>query len=101
MRLVLVEWIDAQADAVMWSGVDELETEPRLIRSVGYELPVTVPGHTSVAGSWDEAAEAYGGVMHIPDGMVCSVSVLDPRPEGGGCVNPFSYLGLSTPWRRR
>ena len=80
MRLVLVEWIDAQADAISWTERGELETEPRLIRSVGYLIEEVMDRHTSVAASWDEFAEVFGSVMHIPNRMVCSVSDLDPRP---------------------
>lgn len=81
MKLVLVEWIDAQADAVMWSGLEELETEPRLIRTVGYLIEDVIEGHTTVAGSWDEFAEVFGSVMHIPNGMVQNVRQLDPEPR--------------------
>ena len=77
MRLVLVEWTDAQADAVDWSTREELTTDARLIRTVGYVIPDVIDEHITVAASWDEYAEVFGSVMHIPDAMVKNVRELD------------------------
>ena len=79
MRLVLVEWIDAHADANTWSSRDELSDTPRLIRSVGYLLPPVIERHTTIAASWDRETDTYGSVMHIPDGMVKRTKRLKAR----------------------
>ena len=82
MRLVLVEWIDAQSDADQWATLDELHDEPRLIRTAGYLLPTVITEHTTVASSWDETTDTYGSVMHIPDDMVLTTVDLRPRKRG-------------------
>jgi hypothetical protein len=79
VRLVLVEWIDAQSDAETWLHRDELSDEPRLIRSVGYLLDEPIAGHTSVAASWDKSADVVGSVIHIPAAMVRRVVDLRQR----------------------
>jgi hypothetical protein len=83
VRLVLVEWIDAQSDAETWLHLDELNSEPRMIRSVGYLLESPIEGHMSVAASWDEFSRHVGSVMHIPDAMVRRVTDLKPRRRCG------------------
>ena len=82
MRPVLVEWIDAQADADRWTSRAELNREPRRIRTVGYIVADVIDGHTTVAASWDEDTDHYGAVMHIPDAMIVRVVKLRGRRAG-------------------
>jgi hypothetical protein len=66
-----IVWMDAFNDATNWTPTCELETKPRLIRSVGYLLPVVVPGYVSLAQSLDPWTDSVGSVLHIP--KVCIV----------------------------
>lgn len=61
-----VVWSDAFADATDWTATGDLETRPRLIRSVGYVLPDVVPGYLSLAQSLDPWTDSVGAVLHIP-----------------------------------
>lgn len=70
MQPTLVAWIDAQADAEHWTTAADLEHKPRIIRTIGYDIGEQVPGHLSLASSWDAESGCYGHVMHIPSACI-------------------------------
>ena len=66
--MVLIVWRDAHADAHGWTEIDDLDIEPRVVRTVGWMLDEVKAGHLSVAQSMDDTR--VDQVIHIPDGMV-------------------------------
>lgn len=60
----IVEWIDAHADAYGWTAIEDLDIQPRVIRSCGWLLDPIKPDHTSIAQSVTD--EHVDQVTHIP-----------------------------------
>jgi hypothetical protein len=68
IEAVLIEWIDAHADANGWCDRDDLDPEPRLITTVGIVLRNVKPQHLTVALSVDE--EKVDSVISIPTAVI-------------------------------
>jgi len=68
IEAVLIEWIDAHADANGWCDRDELDPEPRLITTVGIVLRNVKPNHLTVALSVDE--DKVDSVISIPTAVI-------------------------------
>jgi hypothetical protein len=68
IEAVLIEWIDAHADANGWCDRDDLDTEPRIITTVGIVLRNVKPQHLTVALSVDE--EKVDSVISIPTAVI-------------------------------
>jgi hypothetical protein len=68
IEAVLIEWIDAHADANGWCDRDDLDTEPRVITTVGIVLRNVKPQHLTVCLSVDE--EKVDSVISIPLAVV-------------------------------
>lgn len=84
--IVAVVWHDAHDDgANSWVAYDDIDPDPYMVVSVGVLLPNSAkPDHVSIARS---AAESYlDHVLHVPVGMVQSVTVL-------GFLEDFSAQG--------
>ena len=81
--IVAVVWHDAHDDgSATWVEREQIDPDPYMVVSVGILLPAdTKPDHVSVARS---IADVYlDHILHIPTGMVQSVTVL-------GCLEDFS-----------
>jgi hypothetical protein len=81
--IVAVVWHDAHDDgSASWVERDQIDPDPYMVVSVGILLPSdTKPNHVSVARS---IADVYlDHILHIPTGMIQSVTVL-------GCLEDFS-----------
>jgi len=68
IEAVLIEWIDAHADANGWCDRDDLDPEPRVITTVGIVLRNVKPQHLTVALSVDE--EKVDSVISIPTAVI-------------------------------
>lgn len=73
MNVTEVVWFDAHEDARNWTPIDELDTQQRTIRSVGYLIPDHLPGHLTLAQSWDADTGCVSQVINIP--TVCVLGV--------------------------
>lgn len=76
-QVVEVVWRDTFSDAVDWTHPDDLAHEPRLIRSVGFVINGGVPGHVSIAQSWDTDTGCVGDVLHIPEQAIAAAIYAD------------------------
>lgn len=76
-RLVCVEWEDAWADSA-WHEVQEAHTaalKPVVAWSVGYVVQETTE---AIVLSCSVVPEGLGGLTRIPNGMIRSVTHLQP-----------------------
>lgn len=80
MEVVQVIWRDTFGDAVDWTHVDDLATQPRIIRSCGYVVNGGVPGHVTLAQSWDIDTDHVGDVLHIPETAIVA-AIYDDKPQ--------------------
>ena len=84
---ILVEWVDAHADAHGWTDPSDLDTQPRVITTVGIVLRNVKPNHLTIAQSVD--GELVDSVISIPTACIKRVSrlteafslPLEPRPD--------------------
>lgn len=74
--IVAVVWHDAHDDgAYAWVEKEQIDPDPYMVISVGILLPSdTKPDHVSVARSIADVHLDH--ILHIPTGMVQSVTVL-------------------------
>lgn len=80
--MVRVRWTDAQGDAHGWTPLDELDTAPCIVTTVGHLLPGR-DGHVTVALSWHHDGDqglVVDSALHIPEGMVVCMENLSARP---------------------
>ena len=71
--VVIVEWIDAHQGTDSWTFVSDLDTDERVIHTVGFLLSLDdggKPNHVTLLQSIDEEQEMVDNVLHIPVGMV-------------------------------
>lgn len=79
MKIVVVEWLDAQDHSDKWADFDDVEEWSRqecVITSVGF-LVSEGPKYITIAGDWDKTDKDWGRVTKIPRGMV--VSIYEPN----------------------
>lgn len=80
MKLCLVNWHDAHAEAYEWTDITEVGKEgPYLVKSAGWLLESdrgAKPGHISIAQSLT-CDQNVDSVIHIPQAMVVSVQTFD------------------------
>ena len=86
LKAVLVVWADAHADLETWTHPDDIDDNGEyLVRSVGWHLPVGDGGktdHMTLCQSQTPNGD-IDHVLHIPVGMVRTVTVLDfPAQQG-------------------
>ena len=79
MRAVIVTWHDAHADGA-WMTTAEVDGDPYVVRSIGWELPNVKPGHFSLAQSRGHA-DTWDNILHIPTGMVVRVQSVLSLPK--------------------
>jgi len=96
--IVLIEWLDAHAEADGWLGPDDIEEEGTLVQTVGILIPEGKDGHVVVAQSIARDGDFYH-VFCVPVGMVRSVRVIS---RGGAsplfpCVPPSGQVGSPSP----
>ena len=70
---VLVEWVDAHADAQGWTDQADLDPEPRIITTVGLVLRNVKPRHLTLAQSVDVGADTVDSVLSIPTANIVKV----------------------------
>lgn len=75
----LVVWHDAHAEH-SWTSLDELESEPYVVESVGWMLPDAKPDHVVIAQSIG-SDDALDSVLQIPVGMVQRILLLGNPPQ--------------------
>jgi hypothetical protein len=75
-RPVVIYWIDAHADATSWTSVSDIDEDPYLVQTVGFELEKLKPGHVSVAQSSGDDDGVVDHVLHIPAQMIKSMRYL-------------------------
>lgn len=71
--VVVVEWLDAHQGTDSWTHIDDLDTEERVIHTVGFLLSSEDGGkdnHVTLLQSIDEEQEMVDNVLHIPVAMV-------------------------------
>lgn len=75
LPLVLVTWHDAHADAQGWADITELDDDPCIVHSIGFQLENRKAGHVSLVQSI--ITTEVDSVLHIPTAMVQSIRVLE------------------------
>lgn len=70
-RLVRVRWHDAHSCGDGWQAIEEIDTEPYVVDSIGYAIVDAKPGHIVLAASASD--DAVDHVLAIPHGMVREV----------------------------
>lgn len=78
MKAVLVIWEDAHAGAETWAFAESLDDAPYVVHSVGMLLEPRKGGkrgHITIVQSIGNG-EALDSMLHVPKGMVKSVTVL-------------------------
>lgn len=83
LPIVLVTWHDAHADAYGWANLTELDLEPCVVHSVGFQLENRKPNHVTILQSI--IVDDIDSVLHIPTAMVVSIRSLEVEnaPFGG------------------
>jgi hypothetical protein len=71
---VVIEWEDAHALSNAWTEPADLDSEPRIIRSIGWLIPDAKPRHHVIVQSIDQSH--IDGALAIPDAMVQQVILL-------------------------
>ena len=77
MTVVLVTWHDAHSGAESWINIEDLDTEPAEVQSVGFLLATSdggKPDHVTLYQSRNE--DSVDHVLHIPVRMVQTMKVL-------------------------
>jgi hypothetical protein len=70
---IYVVWHDAHEVTESWTHIDELDTEPKVVRSIGLLLPNVKKGHICIAQSIIEDENTVDNVLAIPEEMVINV----------------------------
>lgn len=79
-RPVIVEWVDAFDGDGPWVYQDEYKMDPVLPFTVGWLVEDLNPEYItliSTFATFKEKEDLYGNVMHIPKGMVKSLTYVD------------------------
>lgn len=76
---VVVTWIDAHADGPSWMDTTDIDTQPYVVRTVGWQLQGAKPKHITVVQSCGRDG-AIDHVLHIPDAMVIRIDRLKFKP---------------------
>jgi len=77
-QLVLIVWADAHQGEGHWATLDEDDKEEHLVQTVGMLISTDAggkPNHATIAQS-KSPDEFYDHIIHIPNGMVRSVTFL-------------------------
>jgi hypothetical protein len=77
VTVVLVTWHDAHSGAESWINIEDLDTEPAEVQSVGFLLSTSdggKPDHVTLYQSRNE--DSVDHVLHIPVRMVRTMKVL-------------------------
>lgn len=82
VKPVLVEWWDAHSATDQWCPVDDIDTERRVIRTLGW-LIRRDRDHLFVAQSWDKETGCVDAVLKIPRPNVMSCRPPGPRTWWG------------------
>ena len=78
LRVALVRWSDAHADGNgSWLRLEDLDTEPYVVRSSGFVLNEIKRGHLSIAQSLGSEDGVVDYVLHIPIGMILTIEYLN------------------------
>lgn len=81
-HVVCVTWHDAHCDNNTWTAIDDIDTDPCVVRTVGYLLVDRKPNHVVIAQSFIDIDEPdVDAVLSIPLGMVKSIVVMSPMSE--------------------
>lgn len=79
-RFAVVEWIDAFDSDGTWIYKDEYEFDPALPVTVGWVLEGLQEGYITMVSTFclfKNKADMYSNMMHIPSGMVKSITYVD------------------------
>jgi hypothetical protein len=72
---VLVVWHDAHTEDG-WNYLEAVDSEPYVVRSVGFLVPNAKPGHVVLVQSRSVHDGQIDGLLAIPAGMVVSCTSL-------------------------
>ena len=75
LPLVLVTWHDAHGDADGWADLTELDDDPCVVHSIGFQLENAKPNHVTIVQS--VITTEVDSALHIPAGMVVSIRTLE------------------------
>lgn len=70
----VVTWHDAHAEPD-WMTVDDIGTDPYVVKTVGWLIPDSKPDHVVICQSIG-SDESIDGVLAIPVGMVVGIKLL-------------------------
>jgi hypothetical protein len=76
---IYVEWKDAHGVAHGWTALDDIESDPAIIHSIGYHLPDLKPGHYCIGQSLDDSGNV-DSVLCIPVEMVLRIVTIGNPP---------------------
>lgn len=79
-KFAVVEWIDAFDGDGTWIYKDEYEFDPALPVTVGWILEGLQEGYISMVSTFCQfkhKTDMYSNMMHIPSGMVKSITYVD------------------------
>ena len=79
-KLVLVEWRDSHISLPTWRGQDDIDPDPDLIRTVGFELRRGEVWLTLCQSKWASEDGDVQGVFHIPVACIERVTYLASTP---------------------
>lgn len=79
-KLAIIEWIDAFDGDETWVYKDEYDFNPVLPTTVGWILEDLQEGYVSLVSTFCQfknKADLYSNMMHVPSGMVKSLTYID------------------------
>lgn len=74
--VVEIVWHDAHSES-QWQELRDIDSEPFVVRTVGWVIPDAKPNHVVVCQSVGNA-QNIDGVICIPVGMIQHMKVLSP-----------------------
>ena len=77
---VLIVWHDAHAEH-SWTTLDELDSDPYVVETIGFLLPNAKKDHVVIAQSIG-SDDGLDAVLQIPVGMVRQTILLGNPPQG-------------------
>ena len=86
LSVVMVIWRDAHADANGWADIGELDPDPCIVHSIGFQLENGKPGHVTLIQSI--ITDEVDSVLHIPAAMVEEIRHLEFVYASNQAVTP-------------
>jgi len=76
-RVVHVRWVDAYGDADQWTSRADLDTDDRIIDTIGILVDTNRSWYVTLALSVDTATDSFDCVIHIPHRCIIKWTEVD------------------------